>query len=197
MNGRPFFEELKLKEYGKVIKTVSLASLLEESKIVKKSPFHNWKEIVGAGLAENSYPLYFDKNGTRLIAAVSHSSFQITMKFIDGKIIDGLKKNRGCENLKENLPHILETKVNLIGKLRIELLFQSVPIHLSSDHIAYTVLGEPCVDDALDTVQHTGVSAFNRSVGLNNLILVIEDKLSEIIASLFLYHFQVPPFRQP
>ena len=101
MNGRPFFEELKLKEYGKVIKTVSLASLLEESKIVKKSPFHNWKEIVGAGLAENSYPLYFDKNGTRLIAAVSHSSFQITMKFIDGKIIDGLKKNRGCENLKE------------------------------------------------------------------------------------------------
>ena len=44
---------------------------------------------------------YFDKNGTRLIAAVSHSSFQITMKFIDGKIIDGLKKNRGCENLKE------------------------------------------------------------------------------------------------
>ena len=101
MNGRPFFEELKLKEYGKVIKTVSLASLLEESKIVKKSPFHNWKEIVGAGLAENSYPLYFDKNGTRLIAAVSHSSFQITMKFIDGKIIDCLKKNRGCENLKE------------------------------------------------------------------------------------------------
>lgn len=101
MNGRPFFEELKLKEYGKVIKTVSLASLLEESKIVKKSPFHNWKEIVGVGLAENSYPLYFDKNGTRLIAAVSHSSFQITMKFIDGKIIDGLKKNRGCENLKE------------------------------------------------------------------------------------------------
>ncbi len=101
MNGRPFFEELKLKEYGKVIKTVSLASLLEESKIVKKSPFHNWKEIVGAGLAENSYPLYFDKNGTRLIAAVSHSSFQITMKFIEGKIIDGLRKNKGCENLKE------------------------------------------------------------------------------------------------
>ena len=101
MNGRPFFEELKLKEYGKVIKTVSLASLLEESKIVKKSPFHNWKEIVGAGLAENSYPLYFDKNGTRLIAAVSHSSFQITMKFIEEKIIDGLKKNKGCENLKE------------------------------------------------------------------------------------------------
>ena len=101
MNGRPFFEELKLKEYGKVIKTVSLASLLEESKIVKKSPFHNWKEIVGAGLAENSYPLYFDKNGIRLIAAVSHSSFQITMKFIEGKIIDGLRKNKGCENLKE------------------------------------------------------------------------------------------------
>ena len=101
MNGRPFFEELKLKEYGKVIKTVSLASLLEKSKIVKKSPFHNWKEIVGAGLAENSYPLYFDKNGTRLIAAVSHSSFQITMKFIEGKIIDGLRKNKGCENLKE------------------------------------------------------------------------------------------------
>lgn len=101
MNGRPFFEELKLKEYGKVIKTVSLASLLEESKIIKKSPFYNWKEIVGIGLAENSYPLYFDKNGTRLIAAVSHSSFQITMKFIEGKIIDGLRKNKGCENLKE------------------------------------------------------------------------------------------------
>lgn len=101
VSDNPFSEESKFKIYGKIIKTVSLSSLFEEFQIIKKSPFYNWKEIVGIGLAENSYPLYFDKKGNRLITAVSHPSFQITMRFIEKKIINELKKNKGCENLKE------------------------------------------------------------------------------------------------
>ena len=101
VSDNPFSEESKFKRYGKIIKTVSLSSLFEEFQIIKKSPFYNWKEIVGIGLAENSYPLYFDKKGNRLITAVSHPSFQITMRFIEKKIINELKKNKECENLKE------------------------------------------------------------------------------------------------
>lgn len=94
VSDNPFSEESKFKRYGKIIKTVSLSSLFEEFQIIKKSPFYNWKEIVGIGLAENSYPLYFDKKGNRLITAVSHPSFQITMKFIEKKIINEVKKKQ-------------------------------------------------------------------------------------------------------
>lgn len=96
-----YFYGETVKKYGSVKKISSLSSLTEEYQYVKKSPFYNWKEIVGDGLAENSYPLYTDKEGKRLVVAIAHSSFQISMRFLNKKITESLRKNNGCEKINE------------------------------------------------------------------------------------------------
>lgn len=95
------YPQPELKRYGKIKKIYSLSSLTDECNYIKKSPFYNWTDIVGKGLAENSYPLYVDKKGKRVVVAIAHTSFQISMRFLKKKIIEGLKKNNGCENISE------------------------------------------------------------------------------------------------
>lgn len=101
MNDNFYFPDDRIKRYGRVLKVTSLSTLAEDHDYVNKSPFHNWNEIVGEGPAANSYPLYVDKDGKRLVVAIAHSSFQISMRFLNQKIIVGLKKNKGCEKITE------------------------------------------------------------------------------------------------
>lgn len=101
MKNNYIYPEMEFKKYGKVKKICSLSSLTKEYNYMKKSPFYNWMEIVGEGLAENSYPLYIDKGGKRLVVAIAHTSFQISMRFLNKKITEELKKNNGCEKLDE------------------------------------------------------------------------------------------------
>lgn len=96
-----YFPEENKRNYGRVLKVSSLSTLAKDYEYIKKSPFDNWTEIVGEGPGANSCPLYVDKNGKRLVVAIAHSSFQISMRFLNHKIINGLKKNKGCENISE------------------------------------------------------------------------------------------------
>lgn len=101
MKNNFYFPEENTGKYGRVLKVSSLSSLTKDYEYIKKSPFDNWIEIVGEGPGSNSCPLYVDKNGKRLVVAITHSSFQISMRFLNQKIINGLKKNKGCENICE------------------------------------------------------------------------------------------------
>lgn len=102
----------KREKEGKIYKSDSLGNIINIFKsdleknvsnqnIFYEDSFYNWSEIVGDEFAKNSNPLFVDKNGQRLVVVLSHGSFQVSIKFLNNTILEQIKKNKGCENVKE------------------------------------------------------------------------------------------------